>query len=322
MGSSQVTASLLLAPHSEGKHGMAEQRTWDIVTGPGITALGIAASRSVESSMPDALIDDPFGAVFLGAVDSPVPFPLRWPAEGEPVSDQHRLSLHTSRFIGVRSRFYDDVILDAVRDGAGQVVLLAAGLDTRAFRLPWPSDVTLYELDQPGVLAFKNDVLRGSRTAPGCRRVAVGTDLREDWVGALTAAGFLPTVPTVWVAEGLLGYLPATAEEHLLRKIHQLSAVGSRLALDRFADLDRLASDTATLEQLSRRSGIEARSLFNTEPRPHPAQWLYPNGWTVREDDDTEIADRYGRDLTDPFTGQTTRPWLDTRFLTAELGRG
>ncbi|WP_018503807.1 class I SAM-dependent methyltransferase [Parafrankia discariae] len=140
-------------------------------------------------------------------------------------------------------------------------------------------------------------------------------------MGALTAVGFLPAVPTVWVAEGLLGYLPAAAEEHLLRRIHQLSAVGSRLALDRFAALDRLASDTATLERLSRRSGVEARSLFNTEPRPHPAQWLYPNGWTVREDDDTEIAGRYDRDLTDPFTGQTTRPWLDTRFLTAELSR-
>ncbi|MCL9762285.1 SAM-dependent methyltransferase [Frankia sp. AiPa1] len=300
---------------------MAAQQGWDIVTGPGITALGIAASRSVESSMPDALINDPFGAEFLNAVDSPVPFLLRWPAEGEAVSDRHKLSLHTSRFIGVRTRFYDDVIQDAVRDGVGQVVLLAAGLDTRAFRLPWPPGLTLYELDQPQVLAFKNDVLRGGQAQPGCRRVTVGADLRVDWVGALTAAGFHPAVPTVWIVEGLLGYLPAAVEDHLLRQIHRLSCVGSRLALDRFADLDRLARDAATLEQLSRRSGIEARSLFNTEPRADPAQWLPPNGWTVHEDDDTDVARRYGRDLTDPFTGAPTRPWFDTRFLTADLRR-
>ncbi|WP_035752143.1 SAM-dependent methyltransferase [Parafrankia discariae] len=300
---------------------MAVQRSWDIVTGPGITALGIAAARCVESSMPDALIDDPFAAVFVGAVDSPVAFPLRWPAEGEPVSDRQKLSLHTSRYIGVRARFYDDVLRDAVRGGAGQVVLLAAGLDTRAFRLPWPADVTLYELDQPQVLAFKDDVLRAAQAQaqPGVRRVTVGIDLREDWAGALTAAGFRPDVPTVWVAEGLLGYLPAAAEEHLLRRIHRLSAGGSSLALDRFADLDRLASDAETLERLGRRSGLEARSLFNTESRPHPGRWLRPNGWTVHEDDDTTVAHRYGRDLADPFTGQPTRPWLDTRFLTAEL---
>ncbi|CAI7974685.1 S-adenosyl-L-methionine-dependent methyltransferase (modular protein) [Frankia sp. Hr75.2] len=303
------------------EHDMAEQRSWDIVTGPGLTALGIAASRTVESSMPDALIDDRFGAAFVQAVASPVPFPLNWPAAGEPVTDRQALSLHTSRYIGVRSRFYDDFVHDALRGGVGQVVLLAAGLDTRAFRLGWPGDVTLYELDQPQVLAFKDDVLQRKQAQPGCRRVPVGTDLREEWPDALIAAGFTPSDPTAWIAEGLLGYLPAAAEERLIREIHRLSVPGSRLALDRFAHLERLASDTATLDQLTSRSGIEARALFNTETRPHPAQWLRPNGWTIREDDDRTVAHRYGRDLTDPFTGKATRPWLDTQFLTAELTR-
>jgi len=295
---------------------MAQQRSWDIVTGPGITALGIAASRSVESSMPDALIDDPFGDAFVRAVSSPVPFPLRWPDHGEQVTDRQARSLHTSRYIGVRSRFYDDYIRDALQGGVSQIVMLAAGLDTRAFRLDWPAAVILYELDQPEVLTFKNDVLHGEQAQPGCTRVTIGADLREDWPTALLTAGFSRTVPTVWIAEGLLGYLPPAAEETLLRRIDQHSALGSHLALDRFADLQAVAAD---LEELSTRSGIDARSLFNTEARPHPTAWLHPRGWTTREEDDLTIAHRYGRDLADPFTGHDTRPWQDTRFLTAHL---
>lgn len=295
---------------------MAQPGDWDIVTGPGITALGIAASRRVESSMPDALIDDPFGDAFVRAVSSPVPFPLRWPDDGEQVTGRQALSLHTSRYIGVRSRFYDDYVRDALRGGVRQVVLLAAGLDTRAFRLDWPAAVTLYELDQPKVLTFKNDVLHGERARPGCTRVTVGADLREDWPTALLATGFNRTIPTVWIAEGLLGYLPPAAEETLLQRIDQLSTTGSHLALDRFADLQAVAAD---LEELGTRSGIDARSLFNTEVRPHPADWLHPRGWSIREEDDLTIAHRYGRDLADPFTGRDTRPWHDTQFLTAHL---
>ncbi|WP_322770226.1 SAM-dependent methyltransferase [Frankia sp. Cr1] len=300
---------------------MMEQHTWDIVTGPGITALGLAAARTVESSMPDALIDDPLGAAFVHAVESPIAFPSRWPAEGEPVTDQQALHLHGSRYIGVRSRFYDDVVRDALRGGVRQIVLLAAGLDTRAFRLDWPADVTLYEVDQPQMIDFKEDVLRGEQAQPGCRRIAVGTDLREDWPAALTTAGFTRSVPAAWVAEGLLAYLPADAEERLLRQIHQLSAPGSRIALDRIAQVNRLTSDAAPLDQLSSRSGIEMKSLINTEARQQPAEWLRLNGWTVREEDVTAVAHRYGRDLTDPFTRQSTSPWLDTRLLTAELAR-
>ena len=300
---------------------MAQQRSWDIVTGPGITALGIAATRSVESSMPDALIDDPFAAVFVDAVGLQLPLPLRWPAPGEQVTEQEARTLHTSRYIGVRSRFYDDFIRAAVQGGAGQVVLIAAGLDTRAFRLSWPAGVTVYELDQPRVLDFKNldfknDVLQSRNAQPRCRRVTVGVDLRENWSAALVAAGFTAAVPTVWVAEGLLCYLPAAAEADLLRRIHQCSAPGSSLVLDHFADLGKAAHE---LDELSLRSGIDIRSLYNTEPRPYPARWLRLNGWAVHEADELAVARRYGRDLTDPFTGQNTRPWQETVFLTGEL---
>ena len=133
---------------------MAEQR-WDVQTGPGLTALGLAAARAVETGMPDRLVEDPWGAAFLEAVDSPVPFPVRWPAPGDPVDDQQALLLHGTRYIGLRTRLYDDYVTDAVGSGLRQVVLLAVGLDTRAFRLPWPADVRLFELDQPQVLDFK-----------------------------------------------------------------------------------------------------------------------------------------------------------------------
>src|SRR3954447_18888713 len=124
---------------------------WDVVSGPGLTALGLAASRLVESGRPDRLIDDPLGRAFLDAVDSPVPFPTRWPAEEEPVSDQQALHLHGSRYIGLRTRIYDDEVLAAADAGIRQVVLLAAGLDTRALRLTWPPEAHVFEVDQTAV---------------------------------------------------------------------------------------------------------------------------------------------------------------------------
>ena len=132
---------------------MTENRTWDVVSGPGITALGLAASRSVESARPDHLIEDPWGAAFVAAVDSPVVFPTRWPAEDDAVTNQQALHLHGSRYIGVRSRFYDDFLASAAQSGVQQMVLLAAGLDTRAFRLTWPSGVTVFEVAE-GLLAY------------------------------------------------------------------------------------------------------------------------------------------------------------------------
>ena len=184
-------------------------KAWDVVSGPGLTALGLAASRCVESGRPDRLIEDPWGAAFVAAVDSPVAFPTRWPAEGEVPSDQEALHLHGSRYIGVRSRFYDDFLAQAVSAGIRQLVLLAAGLDTRAFRLEWPdAGATVFEIDQPNVIAFKDEVLRAEGAQAGCRRAAIGADLREDWPCALRVAGFDPALPTAWVAEGLLAYLP------------------------------------------------------------------------------------------------------------------
>ena len=300
---------------------------WDVATGPGLTALGLAASRTVESGRPDRLIDDPLAARFLGAIASPVPFPIRWPAPSERPGDQEALHLHGSRYIGLRTRHYDDLVVSATAADIEQVVLLAAGLDTRAFRLPLPADVSVYELDQPQVMAFKDDVLARADATPACRRVSVGTDLRGGWPAELTAAGFDAAVPTVWVAEGLLAYLPAEAERRLVDDVTRLSAAGSRFALDRIVDVGRLAHDASSLDRLSDRSGLEMRQLLSTQARPDVADLLRERGWAVEEQSAREVAARYGRDLSDPFaaTGagdrseDTEPPWLDTGFVTGAL---
>jgi methyltransferase (TIGR00027 family) len=301
---------------------MSAPETWDIASGPGLTALGLAASRLVESGRPDRLVDDPLAAAFLDAIDSPVPFPVRWPAPEETPSDQQALHLHGSRYIGLRTRFYDDFLRSAVIDGIRQVVVLAAGLDTRAFRLPLPSDLRLYELDQPQLLDFKNRVLDGRSERPVCVRRTVGADLRSDWSDQMLRQGFDPSQPTAWIAEGLLAYLPADAEHRLTQQIDDLSAPTSQLAADRILDIDRLAAHTAPLDRLSERSGLEMRSMINTQVRPALPSLLRQLNWNVEDRTTRDLAQRYGRDLADPFTDTEDKPaeppWLNTNYLHAK----
>lgn len=138
-------------------------------------------------------------------------------------------------------------------------MLFGAGLDTRAFRLDLPAASELFELDQPGVLEFKDAVLSAQGADARCRRMAIGIDLRDDWLGALVARGFDPSRPTVWIAEGLLPYLPPDAQARLLTDIGESAAAGSTLALDRIKG-DPTAGDR--LGDLSERSGIDMASLL------------------------------------------------------------
>jgi len=170
---------------------VAEQRAWDVVSGPGLTALGLASVGALKSGRPDALIQDQYGASFVRAVQAPLSFPLQWPGPEEQVDDQQAMLLHGTRYIGLRTG-YDDYLQAAVEAGVRQVVLLAVGvgLDTRAFRLPWPDQVRLFELDQPLVLAFKHDVLQRDGVSARCDCRLFGVDLREEWTGPLREAGF------------------------------------------------------------------------------------------------------------------------------------
>ncbi|MGI8749525.1 MAG: SAM-dependent methyltransferase [Thermoleophilaceae bacterium] len=297
--------------------------TWDLSSGPGITALGLAAARSVESGRPDRLIEDPFARALFEAAGADLPMLADWPDPGSPVSDAEALHLHGSRYIGLRTRFYDEALLAAARDGATQGVLLGAGLDTRAFRLDLPAGFQLFELDQPAVFEFKDATLDAQGAEPRCIRTAIGIDLRDDWPAALEAGGLAPEQPTAWVAEGLLAYLPPDAQEGLLSGLHGLAAPGSVVALDRIAG-DPAAGER--LRALSERSGIDMESLLARGDGDDLAVSLRTKGWEVDEQPTTTLADRYGRDLSDPFAGAPHSsfrapepPWLDTIFLTAGL---
>ena len=281
---------------------LVDQPTEIVTSGVGRTAIAAAAARAVESSRPDRLIDDPLAAAFVAAADPAPPLPLRWPDRDAALSDREILLLHGSGYVGLRARFGDDELLRACVAGVGQVVVLAAGLDTRAFRIDWPDGVRLFEIDLPSMLEFKEVVLRQQGVIARCARITVGVDLRADWAGALADAGFDAGSPSVWLAEGLLQYLSAETERALFERIHDLSAPGSHLVVERTVNIAALfdGDNGQRLREISERTGIAMDQLLDTQVRPNPADWLAERGWAVTEHPVATIAERYRRDLRNP----------------------
>lgn len=281
----------------------SEDDEWTITESVGVTALGVASSRALETRRPDGLVDDPHAGSFLDAVRDEIDLPDEVDPQAEPTDPASGL---LSTYVGVRSRWFDEHLLDAAREGLDQVVILASGLDTRAQRLPWPSGTTVFEIDQPDVVDFKDRVLSEIAGSPepepdgGVRRVALRVDLRQDWAAALREAGFDPSRPSAWLAEGLLPYLPAQAEIDLFDRITELSAPESRVVVEHLADaVDHLADDdlVATSRQ---RFGVDVRDLVMTDERPDPRERLRQQGWTVDEQSAGDVARGYGRPLEGP----------------------
>src|SRR5580693_10441990 len=213
--------------------------TWDLATSVGATATMVAAARAVATKADNPLIDDRFAEPLVRAVG--VDF-LTKLATGEldaaDVDDEEapwKLE-HMPIAMGVRTRFFDAFFADATQTGIRQAVILASGLDARAYRLDWPAGTTLFEVDQPEVIAFKTSTLAELGAEPTTDRRTVAIDLRNDWPAALIEAGFDKNQPTAWIAEGLLGYLPPEAQDRLLDNISALSADGSRLATEAIPD--------------------------------------------------------------------------------------
>jgi len=255
--------------------------TWDLATSVGATATGVAASRALASKQPDPLIHDPYANALVKAVGLEHSIKV---ADGEQVSDDPMMS--TQRIcerIAVRTRFFDDFFAEAVAAGVRQAVILASGLDTRAYRLPWPPAAVVFEIDQPRVLDFKSAVLDDlGATAPAGHRM-VGVDLRDDWPTALRDNGFDLSRPTAWIAEGLLIYLPPDAQDRLFDNITVLSAPGSRIATEHL-DIGDSAQDWAKrLDERSRRAGSDIRlsELFYTGARASAGDYLTAAGWDV-----------------------------------------
>jgi methyltransferase (TIGR00027 family) len=229
--------------------------------------------RATEAARPDRLHDDPLAAAVVAAAEQDIPPAPPGAAE----------------FMAVRTRFYDDFLLSS---GIRQVVVLAAGLDARAFRLPWPPGTRLFELDLPELLDFKEKLVAAQGVVPSCARVVVPTDLRADWTTALTAAGFDPAAPTAWIAEGLLQYLSEEDKKRLLDTVAGLSAPGSRFAFDH---MDASADDRElVVDALSRIRSMGAEFVATAAD---PAGWLAAHGWTATVDRVPELAEAHGRSL-------------------------
>jgi methyltransferase (TIGR00027 family) len=257
----------------------------------------MARVRAEEDQRSDRLFNDPFAGVFLAAAPGVLPEATKAPGCGDPMAGV----LHGAV---VRTRFYDDFLVNGCSTGCRQVVLVAAGLDSRAYRLPWPDGIRVFELDLPQVLAFKDRVLAGIGAVPRCQRVVVGADLREDWSPLVIEAGFSPGEPTVWLVEGLLVYLAVDEAAGLLTRIGALSADGSRLACEYQNTGGALRNNVSQMPGMA-----EFSSMWKGGLGPSTPEWLTERGWRVRLVDRDVVANSYGRPSPNPSAGG---------FITAE----
>lgn len=252
------------------------------------TAVGVARVRALESAREDALFRDPLAQAFAAAGGL-------WPSSPSLPDDEaaRRRRLGVASSIVIRTKFLDDLLLRASAAGVRQVVLLGAGMDSRAFRMDWPEGTRLFEVDTAEPLDFKASVLRQERAVARCERITVTVDLREDWPAALAAAGHDRAARTVWIAEGLLIYLPQDAVELLLARIGALSAPGSRMGitLGTRGVIERFGADAVP---------GSAASMWVSEMPDDPVGWLAGHGWQADSRTLRERAAAYGRPFSTP----------------------
>ncbi|MCV7102241.1 class I SAM-dependent methyltransferase [Mycobacterium palustre] len=269
-----------------------DQDTWDLASSVGATATWVAAARALASKRPGALIDDPFADPLVRAVGKE--FFIRV-LDGEITDesggpDPHAdpdVEFNLARMVdmmAVRTRYFDDFFTDATAAGVRQAVILAAGLDSRPYRLPWPAGSVVYEVDQPAVIEFKSTTLSELGAEPTAERRTVSVDLRDDWPAALRDKGFDESAPTAWSAEGLLMYLPPWAQDKLFDDITALSAPGSRLATEYHRAGMPLLEKRA--KAMMRRWGqfgfdVDVSTLIYHGERTPAAQYLSDRGWRV-----------------------------------------
>ncbi|WP_431237303.1 class I SAM-dependent methyltransferase [Mycolicibacterium aichiense] len=262
--------------------------TWDLASSVGATATLVAAARAAASRERDPLIDDPFAEPLVRAVG--IDFFTKM-ATGDLPTPDDQSAMGVTRMtdnMAVRTKFFDEFFQGAADAGVRQVVILASGLDSRAYRLDWPAGMVVYEIDQPDVIAFKTQTLAEQGAAPTCDRRPVAMDLRNDWATALRESGFDPQAPTAWSAEGLLGYLPPDAQDRLLDTITELSAPGSRVAIDTAppSNPEEQEESREKMETISahwRDNGfdLDFGSLVYLGERNEASDYLADHGWQV-----------------------------------------
>ncbi len=283
--------------------------TWDLATSVGATATGVAVGRALASQSENPLIHDPFAAPLVRAVG--VDFFTRLVSgELDPTQVDGNAAWGMARMrdmMAVRTRFFDDFFMAATNDGTKggirQAVILASGLDARAYRLSWPAGTTVYEIDQPRVIEFKTKTLADLGAAPAADRRAVGIDLRHDWPAALKGAGFDPTRPAAWSAEGLMPFLPPGAQDRLLDNVTALSAAGSQLATENLADAGRevpmMAARMREVTDRWREHGfdVEMTDLWYPGDRTEVVKYLGSHGWRTATTSIAELFAAHGLSL-------------------------
>lgn len=288
--------------------GRTDNDTWDLASSVGATATMVAAARAMASRGDQPLISDDFAEPLVRAVGMEL-FTKLASGELDPKDIDGDGAMSMTRLadnMAVRTRFFDGFFTDActntaVDGGIRQAVILASGLDARAYRLAWPAGTTVYEIDQPAVIEFKTRTLAGLGAEPTTERRAVAIDLRDDWPAALRAAGFDPAQPTAWSAEGLLAYLPSEAQDRLLDTVTALSAPGSRVAVESVPGLDSVDEDEmrqkmADASALWRDHGLDldASDLIYFGERTEATGYLADRGWKISSQPINELLAAHG----------------------------
>lgn len=302
--------------------------SWDIATSVGSTAVMVAAARAVETDSSDPLISDPYAKLLVANAGTGVWETLLNESlidKLESVDPEIAAVYHHMRsYQAVRTHFFDAYFAEAVESGIRQVVILASGLDSRAYRLDWPAGTAVYEIDQPKVLGYKETTLAAHDVRAPVQHRAVAVDLRQDWPAALTAAGFDPAAPTAWLAEGLLMYLPADAQDRLFEQITALSAPGSRIAVETAAShADQRRQEMSerfkkVAEQIGLEQTVDIQDLiYHDEDRAAVPDWLNGHGWRATAQHSTDEMRRLGRWVDVPMGDDTD---AFSEFVTAVRG--
>ena len=293
--------------------------SWDLASSVGATATMVAAARALASTEPEPLITDPYAAPLVHEVG--IDFFTRLVDGAAPPDETAAAGIRLMvDMMAVRTRFFDDFFIESTGAGIRQAVILASGLDSRAYRLDWAAGTVVFELDQPAVIAAKALAMEKIGAVPTAELHAVPVDLRDDWPKALCDNGFDPAAPTAWIAEGLLMYLPPEAQDRLFDNITALSAPGSRLATE-FHGGDygaELAERAKTVAGAWQGDGfdIDFTELFHAGERNHVVDYLGERGWAVHTRDRREVFTEYGRAWPFPADGGGT-PLQESVAVTA-----